>query len=79
MLGKAVGNFLRDKSLLTGTIAVASALFFFSDLMLVFDWFIGLWSWTDHACMGAYYPALCLLAFAMILKQVNGKKTEKSL
>ena len=68
MLGKALGNFVRERSLVNGTIAAASVLFFFSDLMLVFDWFIGLWSWTDHACMGTYYPALCLLALAMLLK-----------
>ena len=68
MLGKALGNFLREKNLVNGTIAVASILFFFSDLMLVFDWFIGLWNWTDHACMGTYYPALCFLALAMFLK-----------
>lgn len=74
MLGKAVGNFIRERSLLTGTVAIASALFFFSDLMLVFDWFIGRWDWTDHACMGTYYPALCLLAFSMIIKILTDKK-----
>jgi len=68
MIGKAVGNFICEKNAVTGTIAAASILFFFSDLMLVFDWFIGLWSWTDHACMGTYYPALCLLALSMQLK-----------
>ena len=68
MLGKAAGNFLRERTLLYGLIALASLLFFFSDLMLVFDWFIGLWSWTDHACMGTYYPALCLLAVAMCVR-----------
>ena len=71
MLGKAVGNFVREKTFVNGTIATASVLFFFSDLMLVFDWFIGLWSWTDHACMGTYYPALCLLAFSIFLKTKN--------
>ena len=71
MLGKAIGNFVREKNTFTETIAAASALFFFSDLMLVFDWFIRLWSWTDHACMGTYYPALCLLAFSMILKTLK--------
>ena len=71
MLGKAVGNVIRAKSLVSGVMAGASFLFFFSDLMLVFDWFIGLWSWTDHACMGTYYPALCFLAVAMCLKAVG--------
>ena len=74
MLGKALGNFIQEKNLVNGTIAVASILFFFSDLMLVFDWFIGLWSWTDHACMGTYYPALCFLALAMFLNTKNLKK-----
>lgn len=74
MLGKAAGNFLRERTLLYGLIALASLLFFFSDLMLVFDWFIGLWSWTDHACMGTYYPALCLLALSMCLKACAGRK-----
>ena len=74
MLGKAVGNFIREKNEITGTIAVASILFFFSDLMLVFDWFIGLWSWTDHACMGTYYPALCFLALSMCIKIIKNKR-----
>lgn len=68
MLGKALGNFIRERTPVNATIAAASLLFFFSDLMLVFDWFIGLWRWTDHACMGTYYPALCFLALAMSLK-----------
>lgn len=68
MLGKAIGNFMGSRNLVTGTITIASALFFFSDFMLVLDWFIGRWDWTDHACMGTYYPALCMLAFAMYLK-----------
>ena len=68
MLGKAIGNLIKERTALTAIIAAASALFFFSDLMLVFDWFIGLWDWTSNACMGTYYPALCLLAFAMYMK-----------
>ena len=74
MLGKAAGNFIHEKSISAGIIAFASLLFFFSDLMLVFDWFIGLWSWTDNACMGTYYPALCLLAFSMLSKIITNSK-----
>ncbi len=74
MLGKALGNFIREKNLLNGTIAVASALFFFSDLMLVFDSFIGLWNWADNACMGTYYPALCFLALSMCIKSIKNNK-----
>lgn len=68
MLGKALSNLIKERTFSNITIALGSALFFFSDLMLVFDWFIGLWSWTDNACMGTYYPALCLLAFSMLKK-----------
>ncbi|MBQ9151028.1 MAG: lysoplasmalogenase [Clostridia bacterium] len=75
MLGKAVGNFIRERSLFYGLVALASLLFFFSDLMLVFDWFIGLWDWTDHACMGTYYPALCFLAVSMCVKAGDEKNT----
>ena len=74
MLGKAIGNFVRKRSLSNATVALASALFFFSDLMLVLDWFIGLWDWTNNACMGTYYPALCLLAFSMMLKAAEPKE-----
>ncbi|MBQ8404652.1 MAG: lysoplasmalogenase [Clostridia bacterium] len=68
MLGKAVANFVCERTPFYAIIALASFLFFFSDLMLVFDWFIGLWDWTNEACMGTYYPALCLLAFSMNFK-----------
>ncbi len=71
MLGKAIGNLVRTPCLYTAVVAAASGLFFFSDLMLVLDWFIGLWSWTDHACMGTYYPALCLLAVSMALRSLT--------
>lgn len=70
MLGKAVCNFTREKTGLNFILALAGALFFFSDVMLVFSWFIGLWSWTFPACMGTYYPALCLLAFSMYYKRI---------
>ena len=73
MLGKATGNFIRERNAVNMTIAAASFLFFFSDLMLVLDWFVGLWSWTDHACMGTYYPALCFLALSMCIKAIHKK------
>ena len=78
MLGKAAGNFIKNKNIVTGIIVIASALFFFSDLMLVFDRFIGLWSWTGHACMGTYYPALCFLALSMFIKICSCKNTNNS-
>ena len=74
MLGKAVGNFIKNKTKTNALMALSGFLFFFSDLMLVLDWFIGKWTWTDHACMGTYYPALCFLALSMLLKTFSKKQ-----
>ena len=68
MLGKAIGNFVKNKNTVTLTLLVGSFLFFFSDLMLVLAWFIGGLKWANNACMGTYYPALCLLALSMCIK-----------
>ena len=64
MVGKAISNFLRERTVLTAVILVGSVLFFFSDLMLVFDWFMGIGRIAGLLCMSTYYPAECLLAFS---------------
>ncbi len=74
MLGKAISDFIRERNAVCGIIAIASVLFFTSDLMLVFDWFIGRWSWTNEVCMATYYPALCMLAFSMLIKALSQPK-----
>jgi len=74
MVGKAISNFIKEQNALTINIVIASILFFISDLMLVFGWFIGRWNWTGYACMGTYYPALCLLGFAMYIKTTIKKR-----
>lgn len=68
MLGKAIANLIGMPNGVNALIAAGSFLFFFSDLMLVLAWFGGLPSWTNNACMGTYYPALCILAFSMYYK-----------
>ncbi len=67
MVGKALGNVVRDKSAFTGMIAVASVLFYISDLMLLLAYFSSITGWTSNACMGTYYPGLCMLAGSMIM------------
>lgn len=76
MLGKATGNLIRKQNALTIVAAIASALFCFSDIMLALEWFVGIWPWTGRACMGTYYPALCLLAFAMHVASRDRKFSE---
>ncbi len=67
MVGKSVGNVLREKNAFTGMIAAGSVLFFISDMMLLLAWFSTLEGrWTSHVCMAAYYPGLCLLAGSMV-------------
>lgn len=68
MFGKSLGNFIQLKNAVTFTIALASFLFFFSDLMLVLGRFARFGEWANSACMGTYYPAVCLLAFSIFLK-----------
>lgn len=68
MLGKTLGNFVLKRNSVNTAILLGSMLFFFSDLMLSLERFTSLGRWTSHACMGTYYPALCLLAFSMFLK-----------
>ena len=67
MAGKAAGNFIRARNLLTATLLVGCILFFFSDLMLLLDWFGGGGRITGLLCMGTYYPAECLLAISGLI------------
>lgn len=69
MLGKAITDFVRSPGQLTGMLALGSALFFFSDAMLVLQWFIHNWSITGMLCMATYYPGQCLLALSILLKE----------
>ena len=65
MVGKAVSNFRRERSGLTGLIMAASMLFFFSDLMLVLVYFAGAPRIADTLCLYTYFPAQMLLAHSM--------------
>lgn len=67
MTGKAIANFVRIRNMLTKIILIGSVLFFFSDIMLVFDWFLGMGSIMWIFCIGMYYPAQSLLALSSYL------------
>ncbi len=73
MVGKAVANLIRDKSLLNVIVLIGSCLFFFSDLMLLLNVF-GHLPVVGYLCLATYYPAEFLLAFS-ILKSHNGSNT----
>ncbi len=74
MVGKAVANFIREKNLTNILILIGSILFFFSDLMLLLNVFGSLPKFVDLLCLGTYYPAECLLAFAIFTYKGEDKK-----
>ena len=76
MLGKAISNLIRERSFTNALIVLGSALFFFSDLMLLFDVFAA----TEAAifgilCMVTYWPGQALLAYTIFAK-VEHEKVE---
>lgn len=77
MVGKAVGNAVHRKNKFVYVVAAGSGLFFFSDLMLLFDWFMNCSGWSARACMGTYYPGVCALVFAIYVL-VNGEADAKA-
>ncbi len=67
MVGKAFAYCFRTARASSFLIAFGSALFFFSDLMLLFDKFSNLSEITGILCLATYYPAQCLLAYSVFL------------
>ena len=67
MVGKAITNLIKDHSLVNLILVIGSALFFFSDLMLLLNVFAGLPRVIDILCIATYYPAQCLLAGSLYL------------
>lgn len=67
MVGKGVSNLIREKSLTNLLIVIGSALFFFSDLMLLLNVFGDLPKFVDVLCLATYYPAQCLLATSILI------------
>lgn len=65
MAGKAVSGFLRERSLLTGLLALGSVMFYISDVMLLLAWFASAGSWADTACLWTYFPGQGILAHAI--------------
>lgn len=73
MLGKSIANFVAKKSFLTLIIMLGSILFFFSDVMLVFDVFASL-PVVGTLCLATYYPAEFLLAYSILCANNSNKK-----
>ena len=73
MVGKAVSNYLSDKKKSRLLMAIGSGMFFFSDFMLLCNWFMETGSITRKLCMITYFPALGVLALGMLMS-INEKE-----
>ena len=67
MVGKAVSNYLVNRTKDGLLRAIGSSMFFFSDFMLVCNWFMDTGSITRKLCMITYFPALGVLALSMLV------------
>lgn len=74
MFGKAVSNLIRERNVQNILIVIGCFLFYFSDLMLVFDWFSEMDEYAGELCLFTYYPAQCVLGLAMIFTAMKTKK-----
>jgi len=66
MVGKALSNYIKEKTLINLIILIGSILFFVSDLMLLFDVFSNLPRIMGVLCLATYYPGQCILAHSII-------------
>lgn len=67
MVGKAISNLIKGRSLRNIILTIGSTLFYFSDFMLVFCVFSDAPRIMDYLCMYSYYPAQCLLGMSILL------------
>lgn len=79
MVGKAIANVVKNRSLLNIIIMIGSIMFFLSDLMLLLNVFGGL-PVVGIICLALYYTAEFLLAFAIFIyaeKNADEKTNKK--
>ena len=76
MVGKAIGNFIKEKSILNLIVLIGSVLFFLSDFMLLFDVFSSVSAVFGILCLALYYPAEFLLAHSILhtMEKLNDKE-----
>lgn len=65
MLGKAISNFLAERSTFRALALLGSAMFWFSDLVLAVDMFGASSRLTWVLCSYVYWPAQCVQAYSL--------------
>ena len=74
MVGKAVSNYLSEKKKSRLLMAIGSGMFFFSDFMLLCNWFMETGSITRKLCMMTYFPALGVIALGVLISLHENEK-----
>lgn len=69
MLGKSISNYNREKCLLNLLLLIGSALYFFSDMMLLFSHFSDVPDFVGTLCVISYYIAQIFLAHSILRSQ----------
>ena len=70
MLGKAVSDFITERSLLHAIILLGSLMFFVSDIALAFNVFGGSPAWSNTLCLFTYFPGQCVIALSLYFYNV---------
>ncbi len=78
MLGKAMANLVTQKTAINIVIFLGSFLFFFSDLMLLFNVFGNGGKAFSYLCLLTYYPAEILLAISILVSSIFYNKENAS-
>jgi len=65
MFSKAFSNYRRNKCRAYALMALGSAMFVFSDFMLLLELFAGAPAITDTLCLFTYFPGQCIQAHAI--------------
>lgn len=71
MVGKAISIYVAEKSIYRLIIMIGTILFFFSDLMLLFNVFSDVGRVFSVLCLATYYPAEFLLAFSILFSTIS--------
>lgn len=76
MVGKCISNLIKNRCLLNILLVVGSALFMFSDIMLLFSQFANVSAIMGILCLATYYPGQAILSHSLLFVK-NQNNTNK--
>lgn len=76
MVGKCISNLIKNRCLLNILLVVGSALFMFSDIMLLFSQFANVSAIMGILCLATYYPGQAILSHSLLFVKNKNRTTE---